>query len=183
MSASPQKHIAAGLALLLGLLLVITVNITEEDTAEDGILTYFTDFSLSLFGGGTFSAPELKETAVTVVNVFSTDCVPCIKEMPLLEALADAYANVRVLGLASDWEDSDRYREKLSGILSEAGVTYPVLIPDEAFFEKAYPLLHDCLPGTFFLDSKGRLLHFVSGALTAESWELTVRTLLLGGKP
>jgi thiol-disulfide isomerase/thioredoxin len=89
-----------------------------------------------------FSKPQAKWT---VVDVWSTSCVPCMKEFPQLVALAKKYpdklrcvsVNVDYLGLKS--KPVEGYREKVLGFLSSQNAAfrnYLCTTPDSEVFEK-----------------------------------------------
>jgi thiol-disulfide isomerase/thioredoxin len=74
-----------------------------------------------------------------LVNLWATWCVPCLREMPELEALSKAHDDVVVLGLAVDGQSPRRvaqFAEKLH-------VSYPVVAGDEKlaaqFGARGYP--------------------------------------------
>lgn len=74
-----------------------------------------------------------------VINVWATWCAPCIKEMPELEALSHARADVVVLGLAAEGDSTERLRQFAQAL----HVTYPIIAGTaqlmKQFKVQAYP--------------------------------------------
>ncbi len=74
-----------------------------------------------------------------VLNVWATWCAPCIKEMPELEALSHARADVVVLGLAADGDNVARLRQFAAALR----VTYPIIAGSDKLMKEfkvhAYP--------------------------------------------
>ncbi len=74
-----------------------------------------------------------------VINVWATWCAPCIKEMPELEALSHARADVVVLGLAAEGDSTERLRQFARALR----VTYPIIAGTaqlmKEFKVQAYP--------------------------------------------
>lgn len=93
-----------------------------------------------------------------VINLMASWCGPCRSEIPEISAFAEANPNVVVVGVAVE----DRYDDFLQ-FVEEVGPSYPVGF-DEGPMRAAYPSLG--LPGTFFLDSKGRVVSLFNGVLT-----------------
>ena len=49
------------------------------------------DFSLKDLSGGTHRLSDYRPEKIVLVNFWATWCVPCIKELPHLQALHDRY--------------------------------------------------------------------------------------------
>lgn len=68
---------------------------------------------------------------VTIVSVWSTGCVPCIKELPYIEALYQSYRgdpDVAVLSLAEDDPNNPQSRRAVAEIARRNGLHMPVLL-------------------------------------------------------
>ena len=102
-----------------------------QDQASSPETTRDPDISLVSLDGtktdlGAYRAP------VTVVALWATYCAPCLRELPLIEALHQAYDerdDVAVLLVSVD-EFDDESRKTISRILAEGSVTVPALIDD-----------------------------------------------------
>jgi len=88
-------------------------------SAEAGALP---DLTLPCLGGG----PDVDLTTLEgplVVNLWASWCTQCIEEMPAIQAFAERYAEVGVLGI--DYQD----RQPMAALelARDSGVTYPLL--------------------------------------------------------
>ncbi|MDA8367991.1 MAG: TlpA disulfide reductase family protein [Actinomycetota bacterium] len=141
---------------------------------------------LTTFGGGAapaFALPELTDPSATLslaqlrgrpvlVNFWASWCVPCRKEMPVLEA---AYRRVgsRVAFLGVDTNDT---RAAALSFLRQTGVTYPSVYDPHGTAATAYGLFG--LPTTVFVSPKGRILERNVGALSSDSLSQGIALLL-----
>lgn len=172
------------LALLAAFLLfrVVWINAAEirlgshaPQTAAAGRyrdITYFQDFSLETFDGGVFTEEDLKAAEITVVNAWGPYCTNCLDEMPLLSEIGEELREkgLQIVGIESD---AFEFPEDLGLARTEAaasGVTYPLLIADAAYEEQLRPMLLNALPGTWIVDSEGKVLDFVQGGKAKDAW-------------
>ena len=97
-----------------------------------------------------------------VVNFFSKDCVPCIKEMPALEQVHQAFGDqVQILGLAVE----DR-GEDAQAFVKQTGVTYSTARdPDGQVIHALGGVA--LLPTTVLLDADGAIVTRHRGEITA----------------
>jgi thiol-disulfide isomerase/thioredoxin len=95
-----------------------------------------------------------------LVNVWASWCIPCQREMPLLQAAHDV-AGGRVLFLGVDTADS---RDSALGFLAATGVTYPQVVDAEGRYRAA--LGTPGVPITVVVDGEGRVVHREVGELT-----------------
>lgn len=109
---------------------------------------------------------------VLVLNFWSTWCAPCVAEMPALERLRDATADVGVRFAFVTREDPAAVRS----FLEKRGFELPVYI---ASGETPDPFRHRAIPATFVLDRNGTiaLRHFGAAAWDGEEVVAWVRTL------
>lgn len=105
-----------------------------------------------------------------VLNAWATWCAPCIKEMPDLEALSHARADVVVLGLAADGDNVERVRQFARALR----VTYPIIAGNDKLMAhmkvKAYPT-------TLLFDPQGKLVLTRLGQVTRAELETHLSTL------
>lgn len=114
-----------------------------------------TDFTTATMDGATFTNEDLADYKLTMVNIWSTTCPYCIEEMPGLELLYQSLPEgVNLVGICLD---GDFNRQVAESILSESGVTFPVLLDSESLGQSLTGYVSS-LPTTVFVDSKGELV-------------------------
>lgn len=114
-----------------------------------------TDFTTATMDGATFTNEDLADYKLTMVNIWSTTCPYCIEEMPGLELLYQSLPEgVNLVGICLD---GDFNRQVAENILSESGVTFPVLLDSESLGQSLTGYVSS-LPTTVFVDSKGELV-------------------------
>lgn len=104
-----------------------------------------------------------------VLNFWASWCAPCVREMPMLEALHHGNPKLAVVGLAIDT------RPNVERFLQKVTVSYDLYLGGM----EGIPLMRDLgnkqggLPFTAFFDAEGRLAGTVVGELreeAARSW-------------
>lgn len=131
--------------------------------------------------GNSITQDIFKEHKLTMVNVFTTWCSPCVAEMPDLEKLHQQMKerDVGVIGVVMDVLDEngnivDENLERAQELLRKTGVTYPVLLPDATYFNGRL-LDIEAYPETFFVDENGNMVgQTYSGSGSLEDWLETV---------
>jgi cytochrome c biogenesis protein CcmG, thiol:disulfide interchange protein DsbE len=111
-----------------------------------------------------------------VLNFWASWCIPCRKEMPLLDAVYQRleYSGIVVLGI-NQREDATTAR----GYAERLNLHFPILLDTDLSASLTYEAFG--LPMTFFIDTKGILRGRTLGTLTAES--LDQYLALLTGTP
>lgn len=129
----------------------------------------FKSFDLETLDGDHFTSDQLADAQITLFNVWSTDCAPCIMEMPDLEALNNSYpeGQIQIVGLVSDSVDSygsvvPAHIEDANSLVSRTGVTYPSLILNEDFYAFCQTSIVGT-PTTFYVNSDGEIIETVTG--------------------
>lgn len=140
-----------------------------------GSMTRFGPFDAEkLNGEGTVSDQVFADAEITLLNLWATWCGPCIHELPDLQKLDEMTdGDVQVIGVLLDGYGSDGKRDEsaikaMHQLLEQAGVTYPVLLPD-TFLQKAGSLASS-IPTTFVIDKTGVIQEVVIGSRSAENW-------------
>lgn len=128
-------------------------------------------FALVDLDGKEWKLSELKGRPV-LINFWSTWCLPCKQEHPMLLDLARQYSDVQFLGVV--YQDKAKAIEvqmgkfpydELMRSLAEAGVQYPNLIDPQGRAAIEYGI--GGVPESFFVDRTGLVVHKQIGPLTA----------------
>lgn len=136
------------------------------------------EFTTQDVSGETYTEEIFQDYDLTMVNVFTTWCSPCVAEMPDLEELHQMMAdqNVNVVGVVLDVLDEKgeivpEYLEQAQLLIKETGVTYPVLLPDSTYLNGRLIGIEG-FPETFFVDKDGNIVGEVySGSRDLEDWK------------
>lgn len=105
-----------------------------------------------------------------VLNFWATWCTPCLKEMPELDALARARADVRVIGLAYEEIEVAELRR----FLQRRPVSYPIVRIDPFAPPEGLPVPRG-LPLTYVLAHDRRVVRRFLGPVTAAEIEAAIR--------
>ena len=178
-----RRGVKAAIALVLAataIALVVRPSLVDNASGSGGAP------QLTTFGGGpapAFSLPDLTDPTRTLslsqfrgrpvlVNFWASWCVPCRKEMPLLEA---AYRRVhgRVVFLGVDTNDT---RSAALSFLRQTGVTYPSAYDPHGTAATAYGLFG--LPTTVFVAPDGKILERHVGALSSDTLTAGITRLM-----
>ncbi len=121
-------------------------------------------FSLPRFGGAQSVTLASALGTPSVVNFFASWCTDCQAELGDFATLsARTTGHVTVIGIDANDGDASAART----LLADAHVTYPVGVDSKAATATAYLLT--ALPVTFFLDTRGRVVHVALGTQTLAS--------------
>ena len=126
----------------------------------------------------TYTEDMFSEYDLTLVNVFTTWCSPCVNEIPELEKLYQELKDqgVGVTGVVLDTTDSEGNKDeqaiKKAELLQEkTKATYPFLIPDKNMMNGRLQGI-SAFPETFFVDKNGNIVgETYSGSHTLEDWK------------
>lgn len=133
--------------------------------------------------GETYTEAVFQDKELTMVNVFTTWCGPCISEIPDLEKLHQEMAEegIGVVGVVLDsvdekGEKSEEGIEKAKILAEKTGATYPFLIPDKTNMNGRLSGINT-IPETFFVDKDGNIVgETFSGSRSLEDWREIVQT-------
>jgi len=101
--------------------------------------------------GNPYDSSIFSQYKLTMINLWEPWCGPCRSEMPDIERLYQENKDngLLVLGVHGD-------NDGLSSVLSETGVTYPILDSTNSFYQ--FINRSGCYPTTIFVDSEGYVL-------------------------
>ena len=127
----------------------------SEETTETSSDTVTGDpviFSTVDRDGNTYDESIFSDYELTVINFWEPWCGPCVGEMPDIEKLYENYSDkgVLVIGVYSE----DNMEEDVDAVLSESGITYPILRYTADFdqYQSGY------VPTTILVDSNGNII-------------------------
>ena len=118
--------------------------------------------------GGRASLADYRGQVV-MLNIWATWCPPCLREMPSMQAVYEAYAGdgLEILAVAVDDVPGERQPDgaitgKVSEFVERLGVTFPVLLDPTGGTERLFRT--EYLPTTVLIDRQGRIrAHEVGG--------------------
>ena len=145
------------------------------------------EFSVQDITGESYTQEMFSDYDLTMVNVFTTWCTPCVNEIPDLEKLKNELSGqgVNVVGFVLDAIDgngntSEDAIEKAKLLAEKTGVSYPFLIPDQSYLNGRLSGIN-AVPETFFVDKEGNIVGSTySGSRSFEDWKSIVETELKG---
>ncbi len=173
-------------ALLLVLVLLVGLLAAgcgkDEESAEEEVFGLNID-TITL-DGDAYTSAELAANKMTVFNVWATWCPPCVAELPHLQQISEDFQDegVAIVGVLQDGvtelgeQDADAI-VSANTLLKEAGVAYPVILPD-ATLQQIFIRTMQYFPTTFFVDNAGNVIKKVEGARDYEEWSKLVREIL-----
>ena len=135
-------------------------------------------FETTGIDGKTYTEKVFSDYDLTLVNIFTTWCSPCVKEIPELQELYKEMKEkgVGVAGVVLDTTDEkgnqDEEAVKKAGILQEkTKAEYPFLIPDTTMMNGRLQGI-SAFPETFFVDKDGNIVgDTYTGSHTLDEWK------------
>lgn len=139
------------------------------------------EFATQDVNGNTYTKEMFKDYDLTLVNIYTTWCTPCVEEMPELDALYKQMKDkgVNVIGIVLDvlnekGEIVQNDLERAQELVKRAGVSYPTLLPDSTYMNGRLIGIEG-FPETFFVDKDGNIVgETYSGSGDLEYWTSVV---------
>ena len=135
-------------------------------------------FETTGIDGKTYTEEVFSDYDLTLVNIFTTWCSPCVQEIPELQKLYEEMKEkgVGVAGVVLDAADEngnpDEDTVKKAGILKEkTKAEYPFLIPDSTMLNGRLKGIN-AFPETFFVDKNGNIVgDTYTGSHSLDEWK------------
>lgn len=148
---------------------------TERDGKSLG------EFEMQDINGQIWTQEMFQDYDLTMVNIFTTWCSPCVAEIPDLEELHRTMADqgVNIVGVVMDILDENgeinpEGLEKAKLLAKQTGAEYPFLIPDATYMNGRLTGI-EAFPETFFVDKNGSITgETYSGSRGLEDWKEVV---------
>ena len=141
---------------------------TPAPTATPVPSNYFTTVAINgdhaTYDNSMFAGAEL-----TMINIWATNCSPCINELPHIQNLAEAYESrgVQIVTALGDSEQSGAIGKALKYI-NGIGFNLPVL-RNTASFSAQFPT-GGAYPTTYFVDRNGNIVRVVTRSHEYSEW-------------
>lgn len=143
---------------------------TVDPTAETA-----PDFSVQDASDGLWSLSDFRGTPV-VLNFWSSNCPPCMSEMPLFQSAWETYGDrvqFMIVNLTDGYNDTFSSAMK---VIENNGYTFPVFFDTAS--EGAYAYGIYSIPMTYFIDSNGVIVSEHLGMLTEASLKAGIQSIL-----
>ncbi|MGQ0580228.1 MAG: TlpA family protein disulfide reductase [Betaproteobacteria bacterium] len=122
------------------------------------------DFKLTDADGNVHRLGDYRGKWV-IVNFWATWCSPCLEEIPDLVAITESRKDVRVFGVAMEFQDAKQVLEFAEGMF----VNYPIVLGDRKTADQVGKVMG--LPTTFIYDPQGKLALRHVGKITRKQIE------------
>lgn len=149
-----------------------------QETSNAGDSTNVGKFETKGVDGKDYTEKVFSDYDLTLVNVFTTWCSPCVNEIPELEKLYEEMKEkgVGVVGVVLDTVGDDAKQNedtvKKAGVLQEkTKASYPFLVPDSTMMNGRLNGI-SAFPETFFVDKEGNIVgETYSGSHSLNEWK------------
>lgn len=136
------------------------------------------DFKTTDINGKSYTKDMFKNYDLTLVNVFTTWCSPCIEEMPELEKfkkemekMGIGTAGVVYDTVAGNGRTDQGAVDTAKQLQKKAKLTFPLLMPDETEMNGRLQGI-DSYPESFFVDKNGNIVgEKYMGTHSFEEWK------------
>lgn len=154
-----------GLAVILPLVWLLHSGFGHDPHEVPSVLehTQAPQFKLVDLDGKTWDLAQLRGKPV-VVNFWSTWCLPCKQEYPLMQQAASAYPNVQFLGVLYSDEPP-----KAVAYLKRLGNVFPHLVDPDGRTAIDYGVAG--VPETYFINPSGVIVYKQVGPLSGQTMQ------------
>lgn len=144
----------------------------EEMTEEEAIKLKAIDFELYDQYGNLHKLSDY-EGKVVFLNFWATWCPPCVREMPYIEELYEAYGKnegeVVILGVANPNLGQEGSQESIVQFLEQQGYTFPVVF--DVDYNQMFSYGFNSFPSTLIIDKEGYINLYVPGAMDKKTMQ------------
>lgn len=145
---------------------------SEEMTEEEAIKLKAIDFELYDQYGNLHKLSEY-EGKVVFLNFWATWCPPCVREMPYIDELYEAYGKneeeVVILGVANPNLGQEGSKESIIQFLEQQGYTFPVVF--DVDYNQMFSYGFNSFPSTLIIDKEGYINLYVPGAMDKKTMQ------------
>lgn len=117
-----------------------------------------TGFKAKDLNGEEVNSDIFSKSKLTMVNIWSTDCGPCIDEMP---DIAKLYNNLpkgsNIISICTDSADNKDCLDLAKKVMKKSDAEFKTLIPDKVLKENLIKNVY-VFPTTIFIDSNGKVV-------------------------
>lgn len=135
----------------------------EEQKQYEEYNRKFTKLDISKFKTTNLNGKEInsnifKNYKITMINIFTTWCGPCVEEMPDIQKLYNSLPkHSNIIGICVDAGDDKDTLEIAQKIMRKSKANFNVLIPDEVLKKNLLNSVY-MYPTTIFVDSQGKIV-------------------------
>lgn len=133
------------------------------------------DFTMQDFAASSVKLSDYFGKPI-IVNFWATWCGPCQSEMPAFDTMYQKYGDEVHFIMLNLTDGSRDTVESVTKFIEDAGYTFPVYF--DTSMEGAYTYSAYSIPMTLFITSDGQLAHTQMGAMSEETLEKFVETLI-----
>lgn len=129
----------------------VSESVSESESDFPDLLS----FQAKTIDGSSFTPADFAEADVTAINIWSTTCGPCVREMPELAEYAKSLPeNLKIMTWCLD-ADISASGSEIGKFMTECGFTGITLASGDGDLQKLYEqLLYT--PTTIFVDANGK---------------------------
>lgn len=151
----------------------------EKQLVEQANNVPLEDFTLPNLDGQMVSTADFRGK-ILLLNAASSWCGYCKQEYPILQSASQQYAEqVAVVGIDTfERQSFDKVEAILRSQLTEAGVTYPVLVDDDSSIGK-WMSPRGSVPTTLLVDADGIVRFMIPGAFPNEDMLFQILDFML----
>lgn len=131
---------------------------------------YAWDFSMESISGTTYTLSELRDQWV-IINFWATWCIPCVKEMPVLQEIHDQYTDLTVLGI-----NQRETKDEIQSFSKEHKINFPILVNPSDQVLVDYNVIG--LPQTLVVNPDGIIVWRQFGPVLSETFSETITEFL-----